>query len=98
MVYNIKDKSWIQTLDGVYTELTCVNSRQFQVILRANCRDKHKEIKTHAPWMQLNFENFIIIKALINGLLVGEGGHVSSLNFKDGRSAFWRVEQVLFSI
>ena len=33
MVYNIKDKSWIQTLDGVYTELTCVNSRQFQVIL-----------------------------------------------------------------
>ena len=33
MVYNIKDKSWIQTLDGVYKELTCVNSRQFQVIL-----------------------------------------------------------------
>ena len=33
MVYNIKDKSWIQTLDGVYTELTCVNSRQFQAIL-----------------------------------------------------------------
>ena len=33
MVYNITDKSWIQTLDGVYTELTCVNSRQFQVIL-----------------------------------------------------------------
>ena len=38
MVYKIRDKSWTQTLDGVYTELSCVNSRQFQVIshLRRN--------------------------------------------------------------
>ena len=44
MVYKIRDKSWTPTLHGVYTELSCVNSRQFQVILHLRRNKKQTTV------------------------------------------------------